>query len=70
MRRLDSPETDTHVKIEDINVPFWALVGFLVKLSIAAIPATIILSFIFGLIMLVMTLITGTFETILNYFNF
>jgi hypothetical protein len=31
------------VKIENVNVPFWALVGFLIKLSIAYIPAVIIM---------------------------
>jgi sorbitol-specific phosphotransferase system component IIBC len=36
----------THVKIEDLNMPFMALVGFLVKLSLASIPAMIILALV------------------------
>ena len=30
------------VKVEDINMPFWALVGFLAKVAFASIPAAII----------------------------
>jgi hypothetical protein len=34
------------VKIADINMPFMALVGFIIKVSLAAIPAYIILAII------------------------
>jgi len=70
MKESDSPFTEIYVKIEDINMPFWSLVGFLIKISIAAIPATIIMSLIFSLIMLVLAIITGVSTDILNYFNF
>lgn len=47
------------VKIENINMPFWAMVGFLIKLSLASIPAMIILSIILGLITLVLGGVLG-----------
>ncbi|NKN33475.1 hypothetical protein [Marichromatium bheemlicum] len=40
----------TQVSITDIKMPFWSMVVFLVKVSIAAIPAVIILSLIFAVI--------------------
>ena len=49
----------SRVKIENINMPFWALVGFLIKLSLASIPAMIILSIILGLIALVLGGVLG-----------
>jgi hypothetical protein len=47
------------VKIENINMPFWAMVGFLIKLSLASIPAMIIFSIIFTLIALVLGGVLG-----------
>jgi hypothetical protein len=38
------------VKIENINMPFFALVGFLVKVALASIPATLIFVFFLTLI--------------------
>ena len=38
------------VKIEDVNMPFSALVGFLLKVSFAAIPAGFILGIIYALV--------------------
>ena len=35
------------VKIEDINMPFWAMVGLIVKVAIASIPALILLMALF-----------------------
>ncbi|MDD4950929.1 MAG: hypothetical protein PHV85_00115 [Desulfovibrionaceae bacterium] len=35
------------VIIEGLRIPFWDLVTFLVKLSVAAIPAAFILGFVF-----------------------
>ena len=37
------------VKIEDVDMPFWAIVGLMVKVAIASIPALIILMIIFGM---------------------
>jgi len=50
-----APSEFMHVKIEDINMPFWALVGFLIKLSLASIPAGILI----GIIYLIFILIFG-----------
>ena len=61
---------DTYVIINGIDIPFWKLVGFMIKLTLAAIPATIILSIIFGLIALVLGLLTGGLATILSYIQF
>lgn len=44
-----------HVKIENINMPFWALVGFLIKLSFAWIPAMLIM----GAIAFLLTAVFG-----------
>ncbi len=37
-----------HVVITDIAIPFWSMVGLLVQLVLAAIPAVIILALLFG----------------------
>jgi hypothetical protein len=37
------------VKIEDVNMPFMALVGFLVKVALAGIPAGIILGILYAI---------------------
>lgn len=47
--------TLTRVKIENIDIPFWDLVGFLIKLTFAWIPAM----FFIGLIALFISLIFG-----------
>lgn len=39
-----------HVKIEDINMPFVALVGFLIKVALAAVPAGIIFGSVYSLV--------------------
>jgi hypothetical protein len=46
----------THVKIEDINMPFGALIGFLVKASLASIPAFLILLVVYGVIAFILSL--------------
>lgn len=38
------------VTLTGIDIPFWRLVGFLVKLAVAMIPAAIIISIVFTLI--------------------
>lgn len=42
------------VKIANFNMPFWALVGFLVKVSLASIPALFVLAVIGFVISLVL----------------
>jgi hypothetical protein len=44
-----------HVKIEDVNIPFLHLVGLMLKISIAAIPAALIMS----LLVLIVTTLAG-----------
>lgn len=44
-------KTSVHkVQIENINMPFWSLVGFMVKISLATIPALIILSIVIAIL--------------------
>jgi hypothetical protein len=45
---MNSP--DYRMTIVDLRIPFWRLVAFFVKASLAAIPATIILVLIFALL--------------------
>ncbi|TDX99373.1 hypothetical protein [Thiohalophilus thiocyanatoxydans] len=54
---MDTNHTN-QVNIIDIKMPFWSMVIFMVKASIAAIPAFIILSIIGTLIM---TVLSGVF---------
>lgn len=61
-----SSENLTHVKIENINMPFGALVGFMIKISLASIPAAIILAIIYALIV---ALFGGIFAGIFNSFG-
>ncbi len=49
-----------HVKIEDINMPFGALVGFMIKVSLATIPAAIILAILYALVVAVFGGILGS----------
>jgi hypothetical protein len=49
------------VTIADIRIPFWRLVVFFVKCSIAAIPAAIILGLLYALIGIV---VVGIFAAI------
>lgn len=38
------------ISIRNINMPFWSMVGLMIKAAFAAIPAMIILSFMFAVI--------------------
>lgn len=50
-----------HVKIENVDMPFWALVGFMIKVTLASIPAMLILWVIFAVIALVLGGVFGGF---------
>jgi ABC-type sugar transport system permease subunit len=50
------------VTIRDIDVPFWRIVVILIKWSIAAIPAAIIMAIVFALILGVIGAATGIFR--------
>jgi len=57
------------VVISDFDMPFWSLTIFLVKVAVASIPATVILSVIVSAIMAVCFILMsmlGIFGTILN----
>tara|TARA_A100000164_G_scaffold294593_1_gene268457 strand:- start:48 stop:398 length:351 start_codon:yes stop_codon:yes gene_type:complete len=61
---VDSYQTEIHAKsvtIADFNMPFWSMVVFMVKWSIASIPAFLIL-----LLITVVTLLTLTKFGLLN----
>jgi len=43
-------EKEVRVTLKDIDIPFWNLVVFLIKLAFASIPALFVVSFIMGLV--------------------
>ena len=47
---MEEKETRDRIILAGLDVPFWDLVWFMVKLALASIPAIFILSFIFFLI--------------------
>lgn len=49
-----SESTKQQVEIVDFNIPFWSIVGFLLKLTFAAIPAAIIIASIVWAVMLLL----------------
>lgn len=60
---LEADEEDglLHVKVEDVNMPFWSLAAFMVKVTAAAIPAAIMIALLYGAIMLVLTALALVF---------
>ena len=38
-----------HVVISKIDIPFWNLVGFMIKLAVAAIPAGLVIMIVMGI---------------------
>lgn len=51
--------TRTSVKIEDFNMPFMNLVGLLVKIALASIPAAIILAIVYAILAFLLTAVFG-----------
>lgn len=49
----------TSVKIEDFNMPFMNLVGLLVKVALASIPAAIILTIVYFIIAFIIATVFG-----------
>jgi hypothetical protein len=47
------------VVVKDIDMPFWSMCRFMVKWSIAAIPAAIILVFVFGFTLAIFAALFG-----------
>ena len=52
-------EPNTQVTVVDIQMPFWSMVVFLVKVAIASIPAMIILSVLGAIFFAIMTALFG-----------
>ena len=38
-----------HVVLSKIDIPFWSLVGFMIKLAVAAIPAGLVIMIVMGI---------------------
>jgi len=47
---MQPPAAPHRVAIADIQIPFWRMVAIMIKWTLAAIPAVIIVSVIFGII--------------------
>ena len=47
---VQPPAAPHRVAIADIQIPFWRMVAIMIKWTLAAIPAVIIISIIFGII--------------------
>ena len=52
-------EVNNRVTVVDIQMPFWSMVVFMVKAAIASIPAIIILSILFAIVMAIFTAMFG-----------
>lgn len=50
---MDS-DTSSQVKVIDVKMPFWSMVVFMVKASIASIPAVIVLAIIGSILAVVL----------------
>jgi len=63
----EAPETvhehtsNTAVRITDIDMPFWSLVWFMVKITVATIPAALILVVLSGLFWLALRFLYRVF---------
>jgi hypothetical protein len=55
-------EKEVKMTLKDIDIPFWNLVLFLIKLAFASIPALFVVTFVMGLFF---SLIGGLFEAIM-----
>lgn len=47
------PQNITGITIKDINMPFWSMVGFMVKWAFASIPAMFIIAAVIGFVVAV-----------------
>ena len=43
-----------NVHIEDINMPFWAMVGLLVKIAVASVPAVLVITVFYAILAFVL----------------
>lgn len=57
---VDNQERDaliSKVKVENFNMPFFAMVGLIIKWVIASIPAALVIGILWALIMLLLTIV-------------
>jgi hypothetical protein len=47
---VQPPAAPHRVLIADVEIPFWRMVAIIIKWTLAAIPAVIIVSIVFGII--------------------
>jgi len=52
------------VRVVDVDMPFWSMVGFMVKWALASIPALFVVGFI---IMIIIAMFTGFARSILSH---
>lgn len=62
-------ETVHKVTITEIDIPFWRIVGILIKWSIAAIPAVLIVSLVVTLVGAALSMIFGFSMHWLDYYS-
>lgn len=51
LERLAAKET----KITDVNMPFWALVGLMVKVALASVPAGIVIGLVYLFVIMLLS---------------
>ena len=47
---VQPPAAPHRIAVVDLDIPFWRMVAIMIKWSLAAIPAVIIVSVVFGII--------------------
>ncbi len=60
-KSLDEQKVVVTCQVTDIRMPFWSMVVFMVKWVFASIPAMIIFSLMAGSIMVVLSMVFGSF---------
>jgi len=58
---MNEPQPATRIVITDFDMPFWSLVNIMIKVALASIPATIIVSILFFLIFLAGSFVLAAF---------
>jgi hypothetical protein len=64
--RSGQPDGLAHVKIENVNMPFWAMAGLLLKLTFASIPDGIVI-FVLSLIVMATLAAVGLIPLLLGF---
>lgn len=66
IKKFHEKDGQIHVKIDNFNMPFLSMVVFLVKLSLAAIPAYIIMGILTLLVFLLFGGVSGIFSKLIG----